>query len=128
MDLIQSSASRFLSLPFHIPPRNKDAAEFLIFRQRKCFSHSQSLSTVRTSPLIQATRRDGGSELETAVVVDKPRLGKYQVSEGHPAPFGATVRDGGVNFSVYSANAVSASLCLISLDDLAEVSNFYVLF
>nr|AUZ20772.1 isoamylase 1 [Manihot esculenta] len=120
MDLIQSSASRFLSLPFHIPPRNKDAAEFLIFRQRKCFSHSQSLSTVRTSPLIEATRRDGGSELETAVVVDKPRLGKYQVSEGHPAPFGATVRDGGVNFSVYSANAVSASLCLISLDDLAE--------
>lgn len=63
--------------------------------------------------------------VETAVVEkeeEKTRLRKFQVFEGHPAPFGATVRDGGVNFSIYSANAVSATLCLISCSDLPEVS------
>jgi isoamylase len=48
-------------------------------------------------------------------------LRKFQVFEGHPSPFGATVRDGGVNFAIFSANAVSATLCLISLSDLPEV-------
>jgi isoamylase len=64
--------------------------------------------------------RDG---VDTAVVVEEegPKLRKFQVFEGHPAPFGATVRDGGVNFAIFSANAVSATLCLISLSDLPEV-------
>ncbi|KAL9377191.1 hypothetical protein Peur_031311 [Populus x canadensis] len=63
--------------------------------------------------------RDG---VNTAVVVEEegPKLRKFQVFEGHPAPFGATVRDGGVNFAIFSANAVSATLCLISLSDLPE--------
>ncbi|KAH8481576.1 hypothetical protein H0E87_029162 [Populus deltoides] len=63
--------------------------------------------------------RDG---VDTAVVVEEegPKLRKFQVFEGHPAPFGATVRDGGVNFAIFSANAVSATLCLISLSDLPE--------
>ncbi|CAK7345556.1 unnamed protein product [Dovyalis caffra] len=60
--------------------------------------------------------------VDTAVVVEEeePKLRKFQVFEGHPAPFGATVRDGGVNFAIFSANAVSATLCLISLSDLLE--------
>jgi isoamylase len=62
--------------------------------------------------------------VDTAVVVveeEEPKLKKIQVFEGHPAPFGATVRDGGVNFAIFSADAVSATLCLISLSDLPEV-------
>ena len=64
----------------------------------------------------------GAAEAETAVV-EKPKLIKrFQVSEGHPAPFGATLRDGGVNFAIYSANDVSATLCLITLSDLHQVT------
>ncbi|XP_015955251.1 isoamylase 1, chloroplastic [Arachis duranensis] len=59
-----------------------------------------------------------GIETDTAVV-EKPQLGsRFQVSRGYPAPLGATPQDGGVNFAIYSLNAVSATLCLISLSDL----------
>lgn len=60
-----------------------------------------------------------GAEAET-VVVEKPKLQPFLVFEGCPAPLGATARDGGVNFAVYSGNAVSATLCLISASDLEE--------
>ncbi|KAK9268765.1 hypothetical protein L1049_000527 [Liquidambar formosana] len=63
--------------------------------------------------------RDGGAELET-VVVEKPVLRKFEVFQGFPMPFGATARDGGVNFAVHSRNAVSVTLCLFSLSDLQE--------
>lgn len=56
------------------------------------------------------------------LIVEKPQLGRFQVSRGYPTPFGATVRDGGVNFSIYSGNAISATLCLITLSDLWDVS------
>ncbi|KAK7251474.1 hypothetical protein RIF29_34710 [Crotalaria pallida] len=61
-----------------------------------------------------------GIQTETAVVVEeKPQLeeGSFQVSRGYPSPFGATARDGGVNFAIYSLNALSATLCLITLSD-----------
>lgn len=64
--------------------------------------------------------------METAVA-EKPKVWRFQVFAGFPAPFGATVRDGGVNFAIYSANAVSASLCLVSLSDLQKVSLLCVL-
>lgn len=70
-------------------------------------------------------RASGGAaeaDASTAVVTEKPELGRFQVSRGYPTPFGATARDGGVNFAIYSGNAVSAVLCLISLSDLQEVS------
>ena len=60
-------------------------------------------------------------------MVDGPKLGRFEVSQGCPAPLGATLRDGGVNFAVYSGNAVSATLCLISLSDLEEVMGFLFL-
>ncbi|XP_021277026.1 isoamylase 1, chloroplastic isoform X2 [Herrania umbratica] len=63
--------------------------------------------------------RRGAADADTAVV-EKPKKKRFQVSEGHPAPFGATLRDGGVNFAIYSANAVSATLCLITLSDLQQ--------
>ncbi|MED6157612.1 Iron-sulfur assembly protein 1 [Stylosanthes scabra] len=59
-----------------------------------------------------------GIETETAVVEKPPLGGRFQVSRGYPAPLGATSRDNGVNFAIYSLNAVSATLCLISLSDL----------
>ncbi|XP_061991707.1 isoamylase 1, chloroplastic [Rosa rugosa] len=62
---------------------------------------------------------DGGAAVVTAVA-ERPKLRRFQVSEGHPTPFGATPRDGGVNFAVYAGNAVSATLCLITLADLEQ--------
>ncbi|XP_059634490.1 isoamylase 1, chloroplastic [Cornus florida] len=58
--------------------------------------------------------RDGGA------VVEKPKLRRFRVFEGYPAPFGATALDGGVNFAIYSTNAVSATLCLMTISDIEE--------
>ena len=83
-----------------------------------------TVSTTRVVVKARGGGRGGGgaAEAETAVV-EKPKVIKrFQVSEGHPAPFGATLRDGGVNFAIYSANAVSATLCLIALSDLQQVT------
>ncbi|KAL0346867.1 UNVERIFIED_CONTAM: Isoamylase 1, chloroplastic [Sesamum calycinum] len=61
-------------------------------------------------------------DAETAVVVEKPpaRAHRFEVFSGQPTPFGATARDGGVNFAVSSGNASSATLCLINLSYLPE--------
>ncbi|KAK7845235.1 isoamylase 1 [Quercus suber] len=56
----------------------------------------------------------GGAEVDTAMAVkEKPKL-----ERGSPTPFGATARDGGVNFAIFSANAVSAALYFISLSPI----------
>lgn len=78
------------------------------------------------APAVAVKASNGGAETElseTAVVVDRPKLHRFQVSDGYPSPFGATARDGGVNFAVYSGNAVSVTLCLIALSDLEEVNH-----
>ncbi|KAG9449304.1 hypothetical protein H6P81_009269 [Aristolochia fimbriata] len=62
---------------------------------------------------------DGVQEGGT-VVAEKPHSQEFKLFAGTPTPFGATARDGGVNFAVYSGNASSATLCLISLSDLQE--------
>lgn len=66
----------------------------------------------------------GGSEIgaDTAVVVERPpaKPSRFEVFDGYPLPFGATARDGGVNFAIASGNATSATLCLIRLSDLPE--------
>lgn len=79
------------------------------------------------SPPLVVKARDGGggTQLDSAaLLVDTPKLLRFQVLLGHPTPFGATARDGGVNFAVYSANAVSATLCLFTPSDLEEVHCF----
>ncbi|KAF3952632.1 hypothetical protein CMV_021833 [Castanea mollissima] len=64
-------------------------------------------------------RGGGGAEVDTAVAMkEKPKLERFEVYRGSPTPFGATARDGGVNFAIFSANAVSATLCLISLSPI----------
>ncbi|KAL6292452.1 hypothetical protein ACE6H2_000594 [Prunus campanulata] len=70
--------------------------------------------------VVKASNGGAGTDVVETAVVDRPKLRRFQVSQGHPSPFGATTRDGGVNFAVYSANAVSVTLCLITLSDLEE--------
>ncbi|XP_048330331.2 isoamylase 1, chloroplastic isoform X2 [Ziziphus jujuba] len=73
------------------------------------------------SLVVKAKDGGGGAELDSAaLVVDTPKLRGFQVLKGNPTPFGATAREGGVNFAVYSGNAVSATLCLFTLSDLEE--------
>ncbi|XWS73291.1 hypothetical protein CRYUN_Cryun02cG0115600 [Craigia yunnanensis] len=118
MDLTRC-ASCFQYAPKLIPPS---------FRQQTTpkpnfTTISNNHATISMTRMVVKARGGGGggaAEAETAVV-EKPKLIKrFQVSEGHPAPFGATLRDGGVNFAIYSANAVSATLCLITLSDLHQ--------
>ncbi|MEM9773870.1 MAG: alpha-amylase family glycosyl hydrolase, partial [Chloroflexota bacterium] len=45
------------------------------------------------------------------------QYGTLQVSAGHPLPFGATYTPEGINFSIYSAHAVSAALVLFQRGD-----------
>ncbi|EPS64233.1 isoamylase isoform 1, partial [Genlisea aurea] len=56
--------------------------------------------------------------LEKTKIREEPS--RFEVSSGQPMPFGATPRDGGVNFAIFSSNASLAALCLISLGDLSE--------
>jgi len=44
----------------------------------------------------------------------------YRVDKGSPAPLGATVRDGGVNFSVFSKDATHLELLLFDVADAAH--------
>ena len=50
---------------------------------------------------------------------------RFEVSQGSPVPFGATLCDGGVNFAIFSAHSVSATLCLITLSDLQQVNWYF---
>lgn len=50
----------------------------------------------------------------------KPR--RLEVLSGYPTPFGASSRDGGVNFVVSSSNATSVTLCPMGISDLPEVN------
>ncbi|KAH1049372.1 hypothetical protein GLYMA_08G028400v4 [Glycine max] len=78
---------------------------------------SQHHKTNSIIPSTRAAANGGGFETETAVV-EKPQLKTlFQASRGYPSPFGATVRDGGVNFAISSLNALSATLCFFTLSD-----------
>ncbi|KAJ4830779.1 hypothetical protein Tsubulata_031159, partial [Turnera subulata] len=120
MELINSSASCSLS-KFVLPKlhnRNGAASNPEILHRNSLHKSTPSVSVIKAAA---GGGGGGGSAAETAVVVkDQPKQQRlhYEISPGLPAPFGATYRDGGVNFAVYSANAVSATLCLISLSDL----------
>ncbi|KAL7258926.1 hypothetical protein ACSBR1_004935 [Camellia fascicularis] len=68
----------------------------------------------KCAPLI-VNASDGGAEVEVVVVEKPPKLQRFQVFDGSPTLFGATARDGGVNFAVCSSNALSATLCFMTL-------------
>ncbi|XP_027340326.1 isoamylase 1, chloroplastic isoform X2 [Abrus precatorius] len=86
---------------------------------RVSLNKSLSQHIVHSTTKISATANANGFQTETAVV-DKPQLGRFQVSRGYPSPFGATARDGGVNFVISSLNALSATLCLFTLSDFHQ--------
>lgn len=94
-------------------------------QQKTALQLETRVGNSRRSLVAVNARASGGAaeaETSTAVVTEKPESGRFRVSQGYPTPFGATARDGGVNFAIYSGNAVSAVLCLISLSDLQDVS------
>jgi len=66
--------------------------------------------------------KEASAQSETAVIEKPPDSLRFEVSQGSPAPFGATLCDGGVNFAIFSAHSVSATLCLITLSDLQQVN------
>ncbi|KAG9134701.1 hypothetical protein Leryth_001025 [Lithospermum erythrorhizon] len=68
------------------------------------------------------TNADKKSEADSVVAVEEAPLKRhrFEVLNGYPMPYGATLIDGGVNFSVFSSNATSAVLCLITLSDLSQ--------
>lgn len=79
-------------------------------------SKPSAFGNVFTNLVVKARKE---TDFETAVI-EKPKQ-RFKVSQGDPTPYGATFRDGGVNFCIFSSNAVSATLCLITLSDLQEV-------
>ncbi|KAM6570600.1 hypothetical protein CsatB_018585 [Cannabis sativa] len=103
-----------LLLPNPLPFPSKG---FSSTSNRKQNYHRNTLTPTRRNPFIPNA---GGGAKGAAFVVDEPKLGNFQVLKGYPAPLGATLCDGGVNFAVYSGNAASATLCLISVSDLEE--------
>ncbi|KAK6941228.1 Glycoside hydrolase, family 13, N-terminal [Dillenia turbinata] len=71
--------------------------------------------------VVNASARDRGVELPVVEVdKEKPKRRRFQVFQGYPTPSGATARDGGINFAIFSSNAISATLCLITLSDLEK--------
>ena len=85
-------------------------------------NHRNALTLPRKNRSLLLIKARKG-ETTAAVVVEPPKLDRFQVLQGFPAPLGATPRDGGLNFAVYSANAVAATLCLITLSDLEQVTS-----
>ena len=67
----------------------------------------------------------GGAEVDIAVLMkEKPKSEWFEVYRGSSTPFGATAHNGGVNFAIFSANVISTTLCLISLSNLHDMSEF----
>eukprot|EP00897_Mesotaenium_endlicherianum_P003623 jgi/Mesen1/3289/ME000191S02431 len=82
--------------------------------QTRCvlFSPPELPKSSHNSSRIQtSTERDYGSG-----------LGKFynKPERGSSTPFGATAKDGGVNFAIHSSGAVSVTLCLYSEEDLQK--------
>lgn len=122
MELLRSSL-----IPNYLAPK-LTAKRYLHHRESESNfgipNHSSSKNTGATAKRCAIVNRASErGDADTAVVVEKPppkpRL--FEVLPGRPTPFGATLRDGGVNFAVYSRNAALVSLCLIRLRDLPEV-------
>lgn len=92
---------------------------------KPCAPNFKHLFRPAAQPPLSLSAKDRRRSVEAenvAVVEEPPKSERFLLSDGLPSPFGATVRDNGVNFSVYSANSVSATICLFSLSDLRQVS------
>ncbi|KAM7477644.1 hypothetical protein LguiA_025857 [Lonicera macranthoides] len=111
---------QFLSLSKITTRKTSSSTPNLTFTAE--YQHLNLISRMRQLVVVNASEEGGGGvEVETAVA-EKPAVVRrgFEVLDGYPMPFGATVKDGGVNFAVYSSNATSVTLCLINLSDLPQ--------
>ncbi|CAN6452621.1 unnamed protein product [Victoria cruziana] len=90
----------------------------LIPRATRENSENAQVILTATSDGVQTEAEAGGDS--RTIVIDRPKLKTFEVLAGSPFPFGATGRDGGVNFAIISGGATSVTLCLISMTDLKE--------
>ncbi|XP_031499987.1 isoamylase 1, chloroplastic isoform X2 [Nymphaea colorata] len=81
-------------------------------------SENAQVLVTTTSDRVQTETEAGGDS--RTIVIERPKLKAFEVLAGTPFPFGATGRDGGVNFAIISGSATSVTLCLISVSDLKE--------
>lgn len=119
--LLLQSASSFVCIPQNSPFLNLPK-QFHTTNLIHSIPRTSSRMKKNFNLLVNASDASGGgggAEVDT-VVVEKPILRRFQVSQGYPTPFGATAREGGVNFAICSTNATSAILCLMILSDLSE--------
>jgi hypothetical protein len=99
------------------------------FRRIAIFNKHNTTSVICSIPKKKKKKKkisaigNGASTAETAVV-EIQKL-QFQVSNGYPYPFGATVQEDGVNFAIYSLNALSATLCLFTLSDFKNVNSSF---
>lgn len=123
MEQLTKLSSTWSSSPkLHSHPRFASNARLQKRRPNRLNWRTLGLGKDGAPAVVSAVKASDGGVVDTAVV-ERPKLRRFQVSEGHPSPFGATPRDGGVNFAVYAGNAVSATLCLMTVADLEEVND-----
>lgn len=97
-------------------------------QSKRVFEQHKSSTSIICS-ITKKTLVASGVDVETeTAVVEKPQTGRFNVSRGYPSPFGATVRDDGVNFAIYSLNSLSATLCLFTQSDFQNVSSLFISF
>lgn len=134
MELITRSASLSSSASFlcdsklrFLECRRRNSKQNVVRgRRRSDIRFDLDVNWIHSRMNASVTRaRNRGAEVGTKVTmaeeVEVSNLNRFEVFDGTPTPFGATTREGGINFAIYSANAVSATLCLINLFDLQEV-------
>jgi hypothetical protein len=83
----------------------------------------RGVAVVRAA-LVEAAAPAPVEDEEDAAAVEEERYafgGACRVLAGMPAPLGATALAGGVNFAVYSGDAIAAALCLFTPDDIKAV-------
>ena len=126
MELTAQFASRLLSCTPKLLNNPLETSRLLALSTTTTL-RNQKRSGPPQLEIVNARRESGGggAKVDTIVAVkEKPKSEQFEVYRGSPTPFGATARDGGVNFAIFSANAVSTTLYFISLSDLHEVSEF----
>ncbi|XP_022973965.1 isoamylase 1, chloroplastic [Cucurbita maxima] len=133
MELVTRSASLSSSVSF-LRTSNSSFPEFrrrsskrnvIPIRRRSDIHLDLDVDWIHSRINVSETRASSrGAEVRTSVTmaeeVEISNSNRFEVFEGTPTPFGATARDGGINFAIYSGNAVSATLCLINLFDLQK--------
>jgi hypothetical protein len=123
--------SHILSPPYITTFISQPSSQFrriAIFNKRDLELHNHNTTSVISSnPKNKIFAIGNGASAAETAVVEIQKL-QFQVSNGYPYPFGATVQEDGVNFAIYSLNALSATLCLFTLSDFKNVNSSFLIF